>query len=49
MPEKDNKIQPRRKIYRFHLLSKVPFIIYADLEPLLEKIDTCHNNHQQAK
>ena len=27
MPEKDNKIQPRRKIYRFHLLSKVPFII----------------------
>ena len=23
---------------------KVPFIIYADLECLLEKIDTCPNN-----
>ena len=23
---------------------KVPFIIYADLESLLEKICTCHNN-----
>ena len=23
---------------------KHPFIIYADLECLLEKIDTCHNN-----
>ena len=23
---------------------KVPFIIYADLEFLLEKINTCHNN-----
>ena len=23
---------------------KVPFIIYADLESLLEKISTCHNN-----
>ena len=23
---------------------KVPFIIYADLESLLEKRNTCHNN-----
>ena len=23
---------------------KVPFIIYADLDSLLEKINTCHNN-----
>ena len=23
---------------------KVPFIIYADLEPFLEKMNTCHNN-----
>ena len=23
---------------------KVPFIIYADFESLLEKINTCHNN-----
>ena len=23
--------------------------IYAEMEPLLEKIDTCHNNHWQLK
>ena len=23
---------------------KIPFIIYADIQPLLEKIDTCYNN-----
>ena len=23
---------------------KVPFVIYADTESLLEKINTCHNN-----
>ena len=23
---------------------KIPFIIYADLECLLEKMNTCHNN-----
>ena len=23
---------------------KVPFVIYADLELLLEKMSTCHNN-----
>ena len=23
---------------------KIPFIIYADMDSLLEKIDTCHNN-----
>ena len=27
---------------------KVPFIIYADLEPLLEKMNTCHNNPQKS-
>ena len=27
---------------------KVPFIIYADLESLLEKINTCHNNPEKA-
>ena len=25
---------------------KLPFIIYADLECLLKKIDTCHNNSE---
>ena len=31
---------------------KVPFIIYADMQSLLQKIDTCHNNpkkYQQLK
>ena len=27
---------------------KVPFIIYADLECLLEKIDTCQNNPEKS-
>ena len=27
---------------------KVPFIIYADLEPLLEKMSTCHNNPEKS-
>ena len=27
---------------------KVSFIIYADLEPLLEKINTCHNNPEKS-
>ena len=27
---------------------KVPFIIYADLEYLLEKISTCHNNPKKS-
>ena len=26
---------------------KVPFIIYADLEPLLEKMSTYHNNPEK--
>ena len=27
---------------------KVPFIIYADLESLLEKMSTCHNNRKKS-
>ena len=27
---------------------KVPFIIYADLESLLEKVDTCHYNPKKS-
>ena len=27
---------------------KVPFIIYADLESLLEKTSTCHNNRKKS-
>ena len=26
---------------------KIEFIIYADMESLLEKIDTCHNNSEK--
>ena len=28
--------------------TKTPFIIYPDLEPLLEKISTCHNNPKKS-
>ena len=28
--------------------TKIPFIIYADMEPLLGKIDTCHNNPEKS-
>ena len=49
MPEKDNKILK----YNYGEKSmKAPFIIYADLESLLEKMSTCHNNpenYQQLK
>ena len=27
---------------------KVPFIIYVDLDSLLEKINTCHNNPEKS-
>ena len=27
---------------------RVPFIIFADLEPLPEKINTCHNNPEKS-
>ena len=45
MPEKDNKIL---KYNQGEKSMKVPFIIYADLESLLEKINTCHNNPEKA-
>ena len=41
MPEEDNKILKYDHGEKF---MKVPFIIYADLESLLEKMSTCHNN-----
>ena len=49
MPNEDNKII---KYNQGEKSIKLPFIIYADLERLLEKISTCHNNpenHQQLK
>ena len=44
MPDEDNKILkyvPGEKSLR------VPFIIYADLECLLRKINTCHINPEK--
>ena len=41
MPEKDHKIL---KYNKGEKSLKVPFFIYADLESLLKKMNTCHNN-----
>ena len=40
MPDKDNNIL---KYNHGENSMKLPFIIYADMESLLEKIITCHN------
>ena len=45
MPKKDNKIL---KYNHGEKSMKVPFIIYADVESLLEKMDTCHNNPEKS-
>ena len=45
MPEKDNKIL---KYNHGEKSMKVPFIIYVDLESLLEKINTCYNNREKS-
>ena len=45
MPETDNKIL---KYNQREKSMKVPFIIYADIESLLEKMNTCHNNHEKS-
>ena len=45
MPKEDNKI------LKYNLAEKSmkgPFIIYADLESLLEKMSTCHNNPKKS-
>ena len=45
MPEKNNKILK----YSYGEKSiKAPFIIYADLEYLLEKVSICHNNPEKS-
>ena len=44
MPNKDNNtIEFNQKDY-----GKAPFIIYADVECLLEKISTCYNNPEES-
>ena len=45
IPKEDNKIL---KYNHGEKSMKVPFIIYADLEALLEKMSTCHNNPKKS-
>ena len=45
MPNKDNN---KIKYNQGEKSIKLPFIIYADLECLLEKIDTCYNNLEES-
>ena len=45
MPKEDNKIL---KYNRGEKFMKVPFIIYADLESLFEKMNTCDNNPEKS-
>ena len=45
MPEKDNKILKYDHGEKF---MRTPFVIYADLECLLEKINTCRNNPKKS-
>ena len=45
MPEEDNKIL---KYNHGEKPMKVLFTIYADLESLLEKMKTCHNNPEKS-
>ena len=45
MPEENNKVL---KYNHGEKSKKVPFIIYADLESLLEKMSTCHNNPKKS-
>ena len=45
MPNKDNKII---KYNHGEKSMKVPVVIYADLESLLERKDTCHNNPEKS-
>ena len=43
MPSKDTKIL---EFNQYQKSDKAPFIIYADLECLIEKIDGCKNNSE---
>ena len=44
MPNEDNKIL---KYNHGEKSMKASFIIYADLECLLDKMNTCHNNPEK--
>ena len=45
MPTKDNNIIKYKKGEKS---IKLPFVIYANLECLLEKMDTCYNNPKES-
>ena len=45
MPTKDNNII---KYNQGEKSIKLPFVVYADLECLLEKMSTCQNNHNES-
>ena len=45
MPEEYNKILKYNKVEKS---MRVPFIIYVNLECLLEKMNTCHNNPEKS-
>ena len=45
MPTKDNNII---KYNQREKSIKLPFVVYADLECLLEKMSTCHNNPKES-
>ena len=45
MPNEDNKIL---QYNHGEKSMRAPFIIYADLESLLEKMDTCHDNPEKS-
>ena len=44
MPSENTKIL---EFNQYHKSDKTPFIIYADLQCIIEKIDGCKNNQQQ--
>ena len=45
MPEENNKTLKYNEGEKF---MRLPFIIIADLECLLEKMNTCHNNPEKS-
>ena len=45
MPSEDTKIL---KFNRYQKSNQAPFIIYADLECMIEKINECKNNHENS-
>ena len=45
MPFEDIKIL---EFYQYQKSDKAPFIIYADLECVIEEIDACEYNHENS-